>query len=69
MKPHVKKPTHRELSPEDMTMHDIVAMFFATGLLSAGQYKNANQVIEQSMVLADLFLEIRKKENNHETQS
>lgn len=68
MKPHVKKLTRQELSPEDMSMHDIVALFILTGLLAKGQYK-PEQLIEHSMVFADLFMEVREKENNNEKES
>lgn len=62
MSTQTKKHKHRELSPEDMTMHDIVWMFLATGLLSSGQFDTGASVIKYSMELADEFFELRSKE-------
>jgi hypothetical protein len=68
MSTQTKKPNCRELSPEDMSMHDIVALFILTGLLAKGQHK-PEQLIEQSMVFADLFMKVREKENDNEKES
>lgn len=59
-----KRPTQRELDPEDMTMHDIVWMFLSTGLLASGQFDMNNSVIKHGKKLADEFLAMRTEEES-----
>lgn len=62
--PPTNKLGLREIEPDQMTMHDIVATFIVTGLLAGGQYKDARQAVEQSMTLADLFMQLSEEGKN-----
>lgn len=64
MKPHAHKPKPAERQPdlEDMTMHDVAAMFFITGLLASGKLdKDEDHAVHLGSELAKTFINLRKE--------
>lgn len=64
MKPYTRKPKPAERQPdlEDMTMQDVVAMFFITGLLASGNGHQPIDNLNAGNKLAKAYMKSREEQ-------
>lgn len=56
------KPAERQPEMEDMTMRDVVAMFFIAGLLASGNGHQPTDIVNLGNKLAKIYIKSREEQ-------